>query len=201
MVKLFKKALTSVIGVARRKPSLIELQTFTSDAVRIVNDRPLTTLSCERNELAPITPSSFLGQNLAPNTPFSAFHDRGDLRKHFTYNSTLAHRFWLSWIKGYLPTLQGWSKWRVARENVTPGQLVLVGDASDISKRGTYRLGRIHAVYPQTRKGREFVRRATVAVLIHSGSGEIEYILRDVSKIAPTWSSYCVVLFCAPCLM
>ena len=185
MVKLFKKALTSVIGEARRKPSLIELQTFTSDAVRIVNDRPLTTLSCQPNDLAPITPSSFLGQNLAPNTPLSAFHDRGDLRKDFTYNSTLAHRFWLSWIKGYLPTLQGRSKWRVARENLTQGQLVLVGDASDISKRGTYRLGRIHAVYPQTRKGREFVRRATVAVLKHSGSGDIEYILRDVSKIAP----------------
>ena len=119
--------------------------------MRIVNDRPLTTLSCEPNDLAPITPSSFLGQNLAPNTPLSAFHDWGDLRKDFSYNSTLAHRFWLSWIKG---SLQGRSKGRVARENLTPGQLVLVGDASDISKRGTYRLGCIHAVYPQARKAR-----------------------------------------------
>ena len=134
--KLFK-ALTSVIGEARCKPSLIELQTFTSDAVRIVDDRPLTTLSCEPNDLAPITPSSFLGQNLAPNAPLSAFHDQGDLRKDFTYNFTLAHRFWLSSIKGYLPTLQERSKWRVARENLTPGQLVLVGDTYDISKRGT----------------------------------------------------------------
>ena len=90
MVKLFKKALTSVVGETRRKPSLIELQTLTSDAVRIVNDWPLTTLSCEPNDLAPITPSSFLGQNLAPITPLSAFYDRGDLRKDFTYNSALA---------------------------------------------------------------------------------------------------------------
>ena len=145
----------------------------------------LLLVSCEPNDLAPITPSSLLGQNLAPNTPLSAFHDRGDLRKDFTSNSTLAHRFWLSWIKGYLPTLQGRSKWSVAHENLTPGQLVLVGDASDISTHGTYRLVRIHAVYPQTRKRREFVRRATVAVLKHSGSGKIECILRDVSKIAP----------------
>ena len=104
MIKLFKKAF-SIVGKARRKSSLIGLQTFTSDAVRIVNDWPLTTLSCEPNDLAPITPPSFLGQNLAPNTPLSAFHDRGDLRNDFTCNSTLAHRFWLSWIKGYLPTL------------------------------------------------------------------------------------------------
>ena len=138
MVELFKRALESAAGEARRKPSLIELQTFTSDAVRIVNDRPLTTLSSRPNDLMPITPSSFLGQGLAPNTPLSTFHDRGDLRRDFTYNATLAHKFWLSWVKGYLPTLQGRGKWRVTRENLAPGQLVLVGDASDFSKRGAY---------------------------------------------------------------
>ena len=45
MVKLYKNALSRILTNARRKPSLIELQTFTSDAVRIVNDRLLTTLS------------------------------------------------------------------------------------------------------------------------------------------------------------
>ena len=45
IVKLFKNALLQVMGRARRKPTLIELQTFASDAVRIVNDRPLTTPS------------------------------------------------------------------------------------------------------------------------------------------------------------
>ena len=185
MVKLFKSSLGRVMGEARREPSLIELQTFVSDAVRIVNDRPLTALSDKPNDLAPITPSSFLGQQLAPYTPISAFHDRGDLRRDYLYNSTLAHKFWLSWIKGYLPTLQGRSKWRVTRANLEPGQLVLIGDADDISKRGSYRLGRIHCVHPQFRKGKEIVRRATIAVLKRSGSGELEYVLRDLAKIAP----------------
>ena len=45
MMKLFKTALRQVVGHARRLTTLIELQTFTLDAVRIVNDRPLTTLS------------------------------------------------------------------------------------------------------------------------------------------------------------
>ena len=65
------------------------------------------------------------------------------------------------------------------------GQLVLVGDADDISKRGEYRLGRVHRVHPQMYKGREIVRRDTIAVLKNSGSGDIEYVLRDISKIAP----------------
>ena len=188
MVKLFKTALRQVIGRARHKPTLIELQTCASDAVRIVNDRPLTTLSDQPNDLLVITPSCFLGQKLTPSTPVGTFHEKGDLRRDYMYNSTLAHQFWLIWIKGYLTSLQGRKKWRAVKENLYPGQLVLVGDAEDIAKRGLYRLGRIHCLHPQIRKGKEIVRRATVAVLAnHSGSeaGKIQYILRDVSKIAP----------------
>ena len=135
--------------------------------------------------MTPISPSSFLGQQLAPHTPISAFHDRGDLRRDYVYNVTLAQKFWQSWIEGYLPTLQGRNKWREIRQNLTPGQLVLVADAEDICKRGTYRLGRIHSVHPQIRKGKEIVRRATLAVLKNSGSGKVEYVLRDLSKLAP----------------
>ena len=185
MVKLFKNAFSRILDKARRKPSLIELQTFTSDAVDNVNDRPLTTLSDKPNDLAPLTHSSFLGQRLDPNTPISAFHNQGDLRRDFMYNARLAHRFWLSWVKGYLPTLQGRSKWRVTRENLSPCQLVLVGDVSDIFKRGTYRLGRIHCVHPQQRKRKDLVRRATIAISKNSGTGETEYIFRDLSKIVP----------------
>ena len=75
MVKLFKSALSRVLEPVCRKPSLIELQTFFSDAIRIVNDRPLTTLSDQPNDLCPITPSSFLGQHLSPKTPVCTGHN------------------------------------------------------------------------------------------------------------------------------
>ena len=96
VVKLFKKALYVVLDDVRRMPTLIELQTFTFDAVRIVNDRQLTSLSSEPNDLAALSPSSFLGQQLAPYTPLSSFHDEGDLRRDFRYNTTLVNKFWLS---------------------------------------------------------------------------------------------------------
>ena len=57
MVKLIKTALRQVAGHARRLPTLIELHTFTLDAVSVVNDRSLTTLSDQPNDLLPITPS------------------------------------------------------------------------------------------------------------------------------------------------
>ena len=93
MVKLFKSSLSKVLFDARRKPSLIELQTFFSDAVRIVNDQPITTPSDQPNDLCPIIPSSFLGQHLALNTPICDVHDKGDLRKDYVCNSSLAQRF------------------------------------------------------------------------------------------------------------
>ena len=57
---------------------------------------PITTVSDHPNDLSPLTPSCFLGQHLSPNTPLSGYHDKGDLRKDYIYNATLAHRFWLS---------------------------------------------------------------------------------------------------------
>ena len=59
MVKLFKTALHRVLHNTRRMPSLIELQTFFSDAVRTVNDRPLTTLSDQPNDLTLFPPRPF----------------------------------------------------------------------------------------------------------------------------------------------
>ena len=158
MVKLFKSALSRVIGDARRKPSFIKLQTFVSGAVRVVNDRPLTSVSCAPNDLTPFSRSLFLGQQLSPNTTKTAFHDRRHPRRDYVYNVTLAQKFWQSWIEDYLSTLQGRHKWRDISQNPIPGQLVLVADAEDICKRGTYRLGRIHSVHPQTRNGKEIVR-------------------------------------------
>ena len=88
-------------------------------------------------------------------------------------------------MKSYLPSLQSRNKWRVLHTNIEPGQLVLIGDLEDLSGRGAYRLGRIHCVHPQMRKGQEVVRLATVAVLSNSKPGEVELVLRDLSKIAP----------------
>ena len=178
MVKLIKIALSQVLGEARRLPSRIELQTFVSDAIRIVNDRLWTLISDTPNDLTPLTPSCFLGQQLSPNTPVSTFHDKGDLRRDFEYCATLAQRFWLQWIKGYLPCLQGRNKWRTLRDNLVVRQLILVGHAEDFSKRGGLPVG----LHPQLRAGKEIVRRATFAVLKkNAAAGEIEYILRNIS--------------------
>ena len=70
----FKKAPHKVVDSARRLPTSIELLTFTLEDVRIVNDRPLTMLSDSRTIFYRIREP----------------HDNEDLRRNYTYNSTLA---------------------------------------------------------------------------------------------------------------
>ena len=72
-------------------------------------------------------------------------------------------------------------------KNLEPGQLVVMGSLEDISKRGQYRLGRVHEVLPQIRNGKPIVRRAKIALANLNDSGEvkIDYVMRDISRLAP----------------
>ena len=92
-------------------------------------------------------------------------------------------------MKAYIPSSQGRNKWRTLKNNLVPGQLVLVGGPEDLTHKGAYRLDRIHSIHPQIRKGKEIVRRATVAVVAKNSattdSCQIENILWDLSETAP----------------
>ena len=81
MVKLFKSALYRTLQNTLHLPSLIELQAVVSDAVRIVNDCPLTTINDQPYDLPSITPSQFLGQSLIPITPVKSFYNKRDIGK------------------------------------------------------------------------------------------------------------------------
>ena len=65
-------------------------------------------------------------------------------------------------------------------DNLEVGQLVLVGDAEDLSKRVAYSLGRIHCIDPETRKGREIVKCATVPVLAKNPDTSVKIIKNNL---------------------
>ena len=98
-------------------------------------------------------------------------------------------------MRDYVPTLQDKTKWRVTRNNICHGQLV--EDAESISKRGTYRLCRLHQAHQLGRKGKMLVRGATVAVLkdFTDVTNKIEYILGDLLKMPPVKFFYRVMGF------
>ena len=174
--------------LTQRKPTLIELQTYVSNATRIVNDRPLTSLSDNPLDYNAITPASILTPSLDPALPIGHPHSTDHLRRDFRYNMALAQRFWERWIKFYLPQLQRRKNWLKIVDNIEVGQLVLVSGPSDFNTRGKYRLGRISRVLPQIQKGKAIVRRAIVKVSTikdTTGEPQVTEIERDLSKLAP----------------
>ena len=188
MVKQVKRILQRTLETATHKPSLMELITFCSNAVRVVNERPLTTLSDDSRDFAVVTPASLLTPAFDPYTPVGRAHDRDHLRRDCRFNVALADRFWKDWLVFYLPTLQGKNKKRETSKNLQIGDLVLVGDSVDISERGKYRVGRVAEVFPQMHNGNPIARKAKIDVTEHDSktdSYKVEHIYRDISRIAP----------------
>ena len=188
MIKVFKRTLTNTIHITHRKPTLVELQTFVSNATRIVNDRPLTSQSDDPLDHNAISPSSILTPSLDPTLTIGQPHEKDHLRSDYRYNTALAQQFWERWIKFYLPQLQRRKKWFKITTNLKVGQMVLVGGPGDMTKRGQYRLGRVVRILPQIRRGKALVRRAVVAVsTLNEATAErqVAEIERDLSKLAP----------------
>ena len=188
MIKQFKLILHRILDSSTHTPNLIELITFCSNSVRVVNEWPITPLSDDPRDNTVVTPASLLTPGLDPYTPVGIAHERDELRRDFRFNLALADRFWRDWVAFYLPTLQGRNKWRETSKNLQIGQLVLVGDWEGFTKRGNYRVGRVAEVFPQTHHGKSIVRRAKVAITNYDPDTDqftIDHILRDISKIAP----------------
>ena len=127
----------------------MELITFCSNAVRVVNERPLKALSDDPRDFAVVTPASLLTPAFDPYIPVGRAHDWDHLRRDYKFNVAVADRFWKDWVAFYLPTLQGRNKWRETSKNLQIGDLVLVGDSVDISERGKHRVGRVAEVFPK----------------------------------------------------
>ena len=188
MVKQVKRILQRTLETATHKPSLMELITFCSNALRVVNERPPAALSDDPRDFAVVTPVSLLTPAFDPYTPVGRAHNCDHLRRDYRFNVALADRFWKDWVAFYLLTFKGRNKWRETSKNLHIGDLALVGDSADISERGKYCVGRVAEVFPQMHNGNPIVRRAKNAATEYNSktdSYKVEHIYRDISRIAP----------------
>ena len=123
MVKQVKRILQKTLDTATYKPNLLELITFCSNAVRVVNERPITALSEDPRDFAVVTPASLLTPSFDTYSPVGKAHDRDHLRRDYRFNLGLANCFWKSWVAFYLSTLQVRNKWREIARNLQVGEL------------------------------------------------------------------------------
>ena len=127
------------------------LVTFMAEAEKIVNDRPLTSISENVADPEPLTPSSLLLMRSNGCLPMGVFSPMDRYSKRWWRQAQyLADIFWRRWIREYIPMLQERQKWLDPQRSLQLDDLVLVCDES--LPRGQWPLGRVIETFPD-RKG------------------------------------------------
>ena len=148
-----------------------EFFTLAAEVERILNNRPLTSVSSDPTDLEALTPNSLLLCRLDDSIPLDVFMKADKYKRSWRFVNWLADQFWLRWTKEYLPTLQIRQKWLQAARNLRVGDVVLVID--DVGKRGSWPKARVEEVFP----GKDgYIRSARVRTATSS-------FLRDTRKL------------------
>jgi hypothetical protein len=146
------------------------LITYLSHAQRILNDRPITTVTDNVGEPSPLRPSDLLRPrahgDLLADTPIETL-----TRKRWRIVNNLTSTFWKRWRSEYLPALQSRQKW------LWPSRAVKIGDlvnlVTDQAPKGTWPLGLVQSVHED---GDGMIR--TVDVKTKDG-----IVRRDIRKV------------------
>ncbi|XP_046393727.1 uncharacterized protein LOC124161449 [Ischnura elegans] len=144
-VKSVKFHLRRILGEAHL--TYEEMYTCLTLIEACLNSRPLCPLSCDPNDLNPLTPSHFL-----IGTALTAAAD-SDLREvplnrlsRWQYVQQLHQHFWGRWSKEYLTGLQQRTLWIKKKPNLSPGDLVMLKEENLPPLK--WNLGRVIEVYP-----------------------------------------------------
>ncbi|UYV82628.1 hypothetical protein LAZ67_22000244 [Cordylochernes scorpioides] len=143
MVRTIKEMLIKMLG--HRKLKYVQLQTALCEIESIINNRPLTYVSEDDNDLKPLTPNEFLQngpessfpefENLKPEMLHTRYRELGQLKRE------LKQRF----LKEYLGALIQKSE-NIDRRQLKVGDVVLIGQEN--LKRMFWPKGRIVNLIP-----------------------------------------------------
>ena len=135
-----RSVLTSVVG-----HQLLDeegLQTLFCEVEAILNDRPITKVSEDPNDLEALTPNHILLLKGKPILPPGLF-EKSDLyiKRKWRQVQYVAELFWKRWTSEYLLVMQERQKWTKQRRNFIPGDIVVLADAT--APRGSLMMGRV----------------------------------------------------------
>ena len=156
MIRSVRQILNSVVKVQTLDEE--GLRTLFCEIEAILNDRPITKVPDQHNDLEALTPNHLLLMKGNPSLPPGIF-SKEDIysKRRWKQVQYMANLFWRRWSREYLPLLQERQKWLGVKRNLQTGDIVLVVDEN--SPRNSWPLGRILEVMPDS-KG--FVRRVKV---------------------------------------
>jgi hypothetical protein len=125
MIRTIRKVLRAILGGKVLLTDEI-LATLFCEVESIVNSRPLTKVSDDVSDPAPLTPNHLLILKEGPCKPPGNFGTIDMYKRRWRHVQHLANQFWKKWVRFYLPELQIRHKWTKVKSNVSVGDLVLV---------------------------------------------------------------------------
>lgn len=143
-VKSTKSLILRSIGTQRLTSE--EMVTLLTQIEATLNSRPLCPLSNDSDDLEALTPSHFLTLEPSTSLPDPNLENVPLSKLQRWRLITDIHRhFWTRWKNEYLSTLQCRSKWHTTQDNLKPGALVLIREASHPLQ---WTIGRIRTLHP-----------------------------------------------------
>ena len=148
MIRTVRNVLMSLIKDTPKTLDEETLNTFLTQAERIVNSRPLTIENLHDPESAPLTPNQILTMKSRVVLPPPGVFQHADVycRKRWRITQHLANCFWEKWRKEYLQLLQPRQKWTEEKRNMCVDDVVLLKEDGVV--RGHWPMGRITEVHP-----------------------------------------------------
>ena len=126
IIRTVKRVLYNVI----KDTVLTDFQLITTftEIENILNNRPMTYVSDDINDLEPLTPNHFLLGRYNNDDCFknTTINDNTCTRKKWIQVQNITQQFWKRWLSEYLPQLTRRTKWQENDRSVAVGDLIIL---------------------------------------------------------------------------
>ena len=176
MVRSVKRSFYATLGNRRLTDEV--LNTTMCLVEQILNNRPITPVSSNHDDLEALTPNHFLLGNRSAPLPSLASYIDFDHRKRYARAQAYADAIWSRWLAEFVPLLNRRSKWSTpSTELLKVGDLVWVADES--APRGHFPMARVVELH----FGSDCIARSAV-IKMPSGT-----LVRPLVKLIPVFDS------------
>ncbi|XP_068712837.1 uncharacterized protein [Montipora foliosa] len=146
LIRSIRRILYSLVG--ERLLNDEALRTFLVEVEKILNDRPITPVSSDPQDLEALTPNYILLLRRNPSSAPDVFKESDKFKARWKHIHLLAYHFWQWWTKEYLPTLQERQKWLRPQPNFEVGDLLLMADRN--TPRGQWPKALVEQTFPDS---------------------------------------------------